>query len=281
MTNFVDVIGDRSLGTSTAQIQLSGDKSGNATDYVVPTNVRSILAVSPILSQLTPTAGESVQATLSLISSDLNFGNCEMLAEPLGSALSTVAFQPATVQNRNIYPLNMNTQGGEHIQFYGQAQVANTVAPFMGATLYVSDQPIQGPQYFYLTTSKNKNSSNPTSSGTSPTAVAGQSVTISGQGTGTIRALYGVFASGTIVASDVVRGYFSVSAPEIQYVNHRWEMEPVQGFLGTTGQTNNYIARADKLSIPFKTPTTVSTTLTLVTAPANAGTFEVGIQYTQ
>lgn len=273
-----DRIGARSLGTGTTQTQLSGDRSGNATDYTVPAWARAILAVRADLAVKTPTAGQTAFATLKLGSNDLNFGNFEVFVPPVGSALSTVAASLTTGMNISAYPLNLKVNGGEKIQFYGQAQVANAVAPTLGATVWLSNQPPTEPQWYSLAMSKINNSSNPVSTGTATGKVAGTSFTISGSGGTTIKAIYGVISSGTIVASDDVQGFFQIEAPEIP-VPPRFNAEPVQGFLGTTGQVQNLISKLEGMNLRVQTPTSIAPSLTLETAPANAGVFEIAVMY--
>ena len=273
-----DVISEKSLGTSTAQSQLSGDRSGNAADYVVPTWCKSIRLVRTHLSEITPTAGQAVSATLKIQSSDLNIGNYEVFAAPLGGILGATAVALEAPQNAQVYPFQLRTGGGEHLQFYGQAQVANTAAPFLGACAWISNDGPTDRQYFSLATSKYNNASNPTSTGTTAAAVTGLPFTISGQGSIRIKGAYFMATSGTIVASDVMRGWVALTAPELP-VPIRWNIEPIQGFLGSTGQTWNLLSKIEGIDIEAKTPTTISNVLTIVTAPANAGVFEVAALY--
>lgn len=274
-----DVISAISLGTSTAQTELSGDRSGNSTDYVVPSWCREIEKVRGQLAVVTPTAGQTAFATLKLQSNDVNFGNYEVFLEPVGGVLSTTSTSITIGQNVATYPLGMDTpRGGERIQFYGQAQIANTAAPYGSACVWLSDIPaIQ--QYYSIAMSKNNNSSNPVSAGTSAATVAGSQFTVSGVGS-RIRALYGVFTSGTIAAAESENGYFTVQAPEIQRANTlRWNNEPVQGFLGTVGQSECLISKLEGLDVPFTTPTTISTSFVVANTAANAGKFEVAMLY--
>jgi hypothetical protein len=276
------VISSRSTGTSTTQTQLSGDRSGNAADFVVPTWCKGIPRVRTFITELTPTAGQSVLNTLKISSNDLNCGNYEVFAAPLGSVLgATATYLAGDGQNTAVYPWNLKTNGGEHLQFFGQSQITNTVAARQGACIWANDVgpvPELGSQWYHLLTSKINNSSNPTSTGTSAAAVTGQTITISGTGLVTIRSLYGVVTNGTIVASDTVIGWFTVLAPEIP-VQLQWNMEPITGFLGATGQSQNLISKLEGISIQVKTPTTLSTLLTMDVAPANAGNFEHCVAY--
>jgi hypothetical protein len=296
-----DIVGSRALGTASVATQLSGDRSGNATDYILPTEAKSILYVRPFLTEITPTAGQAVLATLRATSNDVpSIGNFEVLCPPLGSVLGATAFQDATAMSDPMnyggslmgYPWCLDVKGGEHIQFYGQTQINCTVAPRLGAQLLLADVPSKAvlggtaKQWFYLTTSKNNNSNNPTSTGTTAATVIGQPVTLtggaalsSGKSGVIIRMLQGVVTSGTIVASDTVIGNFYITAPELDIQVARWNMEPILGFLGTTGETNNYISTASGLYIQCQTPSTISTALTMDVAPANAGNFEVSIGY--
>lgn len=245
----------------------------------MPAWARSILAVRPDLVEITPTAGQSVLATLKLTSSDVNLGNYEVFAQPYGSALGATAAPVASRgQNSAAYPLNLKVNGGEHIQFYGQAQVANTAAPTMGATVWLSNQPPTEPQFYSLAMSKYNAAANPISTGTAAGKVSGTAFTVSGNGGMTIKALYGVVKSGTIVASDCVQGFFQVEAPEIP-VPPRFNAEPVAGFLGTVGQSLNFISACEGLNLAVTTPTTITPSLTLETAPANAGAFELAVLY--
>jgi len=280
------VISSRSIGTSTTATQLSGDRSGNATDFIVPTWCRAIPRVRGSTSITVPTAGQSVEASLRITSTDLNVGNYEVWLEPLASVLGATGMSfNGNGQNAAEYPWNMGAtrrlQGGEHFQFFGQAQVANTSAARAAAVVWAdSDGPDAsiGGQWYSIATSIFNNSSNPVSTGTSAAVVTGTSFTISGQGSVTIRALYGLIAPGTIVASDSTVGWFTLTAPEIA-VPLQWNVEPVNGFLGATGQVQSLISQMEGIAVAAVTPTTITNTLTLDVAPANAGKFAVAAMY--
>lgn len=281
------VISSRSLGTSTVQTTLSGDRSGNATNFVCPQWGKAIPRLRTFITELTPTAGQSVVSTLTQVSTDTGalpaVGNYEVFATPLGSALSTTAtFLNGNGSNYATYPWNFRINPSMQITFYGQAQVANTVAPRQGACLWVDDSGTDsalGGQWHFLTTSKNNNSSNPTSTGTSAGSVTGQTVTISSLGQITLYALYGILTSGTIVASDTTIGWYYVYAPEIPVGQLQWNIEPNTGFLGTVGQEQNLISKMENIAVSVKTPTTITTYINMDVAPANAGNFEVCLGY--
>lgn len=275
-----DRIGARSLGTGTAQTQLSGDRSGNATNYVVPAWCRAILSVRSDLAELTPTAAQSVTATLKIQSNDVNVGNYEILAEPLGSALGATAFQfGAEGMNGGTYPFNLPLNGGENLQFFGQAQVTNTVGPTMGATVWLSNTPVKEAQVFSLMSSKIQGSG-PTSTGTAAGTVniGTPAPTISGATGATLIAGFGAIGLTTIVASDKTQGFYQVQAPEVP-VPIRWNVEPINGFLGATGQVSELISFITGLHMEVATPTSLQEALVLETAPANAGNFVMGVMY--
>lgn len=281
------VISARSLGTSTAITELSGDRSGNATDFITPTWCRAMTKVRTSISQLTPTAAQTVFSTLRVTSSDLNVGNYEVLCEPLGSVLGATAFQVnGNGQNAATYDWNMGAtqrlKGGEHFQFYGQAQLANTVAPYQAAMVWCDSDghdTSRGGQWYSIATSINQNSNNPGETGTAAGTQNASVFTISGQGAITIRALYGFIALTTIVASDVTVGYFQIDAPEFQYHPLYWLIEPVNGFLGATGQVQELISQCEGIAVNAVTPTSVTPTFVLTTPPANDGDWEVAMMY--
>lgn len=289
LTVLTDVVSSRSLGTGTAKTQLSGDRSGNANNYTLPAWARSILAVRPFISELTPTAGQAVLASLKVESDDLGIKDFEVYASPLGSVLGATATDLSDPQNWTAYPLNFNCNGGENMQLFGIPQIANTVAPRMGATLWISDQPATGNPVRAKIGGAAGGGASTTSTGTSAARVSGTTITISGGisqpefgQTGAlgrrIKAVYGVVTSGTIVASDVVIGWFEVAAAELA-ATIRFNMETIQGFLGATGQVWNRISKAESQDVVVQTPTTLTTTLVMDVAPANAGNFGVGVLY--
>jgi hypothetical protein len=174
------------------------------------------------------------------------------------------------------------------MQFYGVPQIANTVAPRMGATIWISDQPpAQQPVRAKIGGTAGGGAST-TSTATTATRVTGTTITISGGvpqpelPSGSvgrrIKAAYGIVTSGTIVASDTITGWFEISAAELG-ATIRWNMEPVQGFLGATGQAWNIVSKIEGLDIVCQTNTTLQTTLVMDVAPANAANFAVGIVY--
>lgn len=283
-----DTISSRSLGTGTAKTQLSGDRSGNATNYQLPAWARSILAVRPWLSELTPTAGQSVLATVKLESDDLGIKDYETFAQPLGSVLGATATFLEPGQNFVQYPVNFPCNGGENMQFFGVPQIANTVAPRMGATIWISDQPPGLNPVRCKVTGTAGGGASTTSTGTAAGRVTGGTISISGgvtqpelpQGSvgRRIKAVYGIVTSGTIVASDTITGWFELSSAELG-ATIRWNMEPVQGFLGATGQVWNILSKLEGLDVVVQTNTTMTATLVMDVAPANAANFAVGVLY--
>jgi len=223
-----------------------------------------------------------------ITSTDLNVGNYEVLAEPLGSVLGATALQiNGNGQNAAEYPWNMGAtrrlQGGEHFQFYGQNQIANTADDHMGALVWADsegpDNSIPG-QWYSIAMSLFNNSSNPVSTGTSSGAVSGTSFTVSGQGAVTIRAVYGYVTQKVIVAGDLLVGYFQLSAPEMA-VPIQWNLEPTSGFLGATGQTQDLISQCEGIAVSAVTPTTISPSMNLasVVSIGAAGTWIVAAMY--
>ena len=135
---WTDVIAAVSLGTSTTKTKLGGTQVyGTGADYLIPTAARCIVAVRPKIVNTTPTANQAVLATLKVESADLGMKDYEVFANPIDSGLGTneTQFQDPAPW----YPLMQPCNGGEKMQFYGTAQIANTVAPLMAADVLLSN----------------------------------------------------------------------------------------------------------------------------------------------
>ncbi len=280
-----DRIGSQSLGTTSVQTQLSGQRNAAASNYICPAWMNGLITIRGDLSELTPTAGQSVLATLKLQSNDVNFGNYEVPTVALGSVLGATNFQYSRGSNvKEVFPVGLappatGTLGGVNIQIFGQTQVNCTVGPRMGATLWISNLTPAESQVYSLMSSKVQGSG-PTSTGTTATQVSvGTPLpTISGATGATIFEAFGIVASGTIVASDQTQGFFLVQAPEVP-VPIRFDIDPITGFLGATGQVQNLWSYAENLHMEVTTPTSLQEFVNLEVAPANAGNFELGVLY--
>ena len=289
------VIGSRSIGTSTTSTQLSGDQSGNATNYVVPTWVSCFSRVTPYICELTPTAAQTCFATLLPSSSAaLGIGFYEVPAQPLGSVLGATATTLSPGQQTLRWPWNLGAGGalpgqssallkGASVQFNGQAQVANTVAPNMGAVIWQFAGGVDttlGGLWQSLWTSIGQSSSNPVAAGVVDGATTNGTPFTSIPGTGKIkiRGAYGALLPTTIVASDQGIGFWNIFSSTLPK-NINVPVEPIQGFLGATGQAQTQISKVEGIYEDCLLPVTLQNTLTLDQAPDTAANFEVGIMF--
>lgn len=270
---------DLGLGTSTAKTQLSGDQSGNAADWTLPAECRVLIAVQPVLYQTTPTANQTCVATLKIESDDLGIKDFEVFANPIGSNVATTDVGLADSQARSKYPLFYKTEGGERVSFYGIAQTANTAAPNMGANIWWSDDPAQAldKPYRARVGGTPGAAGSGTSTGTATGAVTGASITISGHANRIIRGMYGVVSATTLATVKPIAGFFTINSPEFKF-KQTFNAEPVQGPLGTA-QSFAHLTRVDEIAVPFKTPSTITTTLQVTAAPSTAGNFYNGVLY--
>lgn len=280
MGTYCDIISDVSLGTSTAKTELSGDRSGNATDYTLPAPAKGIISITPYLYIVTPTANQSLIASLKMESDDLGIKDYEVLAPPGMATVATPSPSMSDLMRTAEYPVYFPSLGGEKLQVYGIPQVTNTAAPFMGAMIKWTDDPSQlvQPQFRARIGGTPGAAGSVTSTGTSATSVTGASITLAGQPARTIRAVTGIVANTTLAAVKPIAGWFSINAPELSYVL-RYFAEPVQGPLAATMPPTQHLTRVDNLSVPIQPPSTIQTALQLTAAPSTAGSFAQGVLY--
>lgn len=271
-----EAIGDRAV-TTTAKIQLSGDRSGNATSWIAPASCRGILAIQPVLYQITPVANVTAITTLKVESDDLGIQAYEVFANPLQSNVATTDTGAADAITSVRYPAFFPCKGGEQVNFYGINQVTSTTG--LGANLWWTDDPrnLTDKPYRALVGGTAGAAGSTTSTGTSAVAVAGANITISGSNLKVIKSVYGLATNTTITAANPITGQFILAAPELAFTI-RFNADPAAGSLGTA-QVLNHLTKMDNLSIPCRTPSTIATTFNITQAPGTAGKFANGILY--
>lgn len=276
---FCDVISDISLGTSTAKTLLDGGRIGSGSNYVLNANARGIIDVQPYVYIVTPTANQTLIASLKVESDDLAIKDFEVLAPPGMATVATPSPSASDLMRTAKYPLYKRCNGGETLQVYGISQIANTAAPYMGAMITWTDDPsvINQPEFRAKIGGTAGGAGSVTSTGTSATAVTGSTISLTGADK-TIRAVTGIIANTTLAAVKPIAGYFTVTSGEMAYAA-RAPFEPVQGPLAATMPPTQHLTRVDGLSIPVKCPSTLLTQLNLTAAPSTAGSFCNGILY--
>jgi hypothetical protein len=185
--------------------------------------------------------------------------------------------------------------GQEHVNFYGTAQIANTVAPLMSVDVLLSDTWPQG----YTQMAPNVPASwapqyGPVQSkiaginyGGGPTATSAVAGTAATDGGVTVSSpqkrligLCGVVVGTTPAAQKGISGQFTTNASEFSINPQRWNAEPILGFLGTTTTgAQDHLSLVQGLNLGWRTPSTPKATFTLDTAITTAGNFEMGYLY--
>lgn len=274
--------------TTTAKIKLGGTQIfGTGADYLLPTAARCVVAVRPKIYNLTPTTHQSVMMTLKVESSDLGMKDFEVFANPIESTLAT-NMQPMQ-DAAPWYPLMQPCNGGEKMQFYGTAQIANTAAVYEEVDVLLSDTFPEGfdgsrwsPGYgpVQAKVAGINYGGGPTATGTTAGTVATDAgVTISGPKKRLV-GLFGVVVDTTPTASNPIAGQFTVNASELAINPQRWVTEPITGFLGTTtAGTLAHISAVFPININLRAPSTPKATFTNDIVLGAAGNFEVGYMY--
>ena len=161
------------------------------------------------------------------------------------------------------------------ITAYGQAQIANTSLVLMGVEFHFSDSKPTKPQMYY------DKPDNETSSGTSATTVAGNSLTINGGKT--LQHLYAEFSSSTPLASKPLLASMIFSSNNFDSSQGlEIALQPVAQGLGATLATLQPKGNVRRnVGMGMKSTCVINTTLRLSSALTTAGNFIAGIGYTK
>jgi len=221
MTYGYDDVTTTSLGTAVAETQLNSGTSLSA-----PDPAHAFLACIPYQSQSAAfTVDESLITSLRIQSDDVAVEPKKLVMPNVntGDAAFTSVAAPALLA----YPINTPLAGGEHLNFYGQPLVANTVAPIAGCTvIYDTESPSGAEQYY----------TRPSSITAGATAVntrtEGGSMTI--QGGNEITGLYTVVSGATATASQHDVGYSEFLSPDFNTsMPYRVAIQPTYTGLGS------------------------------------------------
>jgi len=159
------------------------------------------------------------------------------------------------------------------IEAFGQAQIANTVAPVMGVALHYSNAPPVKPQMYY------EKPDNESTTGTAATTAGGGSIVING---GTLlQVLMGQVAFGTVLASESLIASLQFNSANFDNSQDlEIPLQPVSiglGVLASGLQPKSAIYR--NVGMGMKPTTTINTVLRLSEALTNAGNFIGAVGY--
>jgi len=220
MTYGFDDVTFTSIGTGVAETQLNSGTSLSAPDPAHAFN-----AVIPYQMELGAfSTNQSLLTSMRLQSDDVAIEPKKFVLPNIstGDAAFTSVAAPALLA----YPINTPLAGGEHLNFYGQALVANTVAPGVGATVIYDTESTNGVEQYY-TRPTNENASSTTIN----TRTQGGDMTI--QGGKEITGLYTVVSGATATASEHDVGYSEFISPDFETsMPYRIAVQPTATGLG-------------------------------------------------
>ena len=265
MTSF-QTINPTSIGTGVAKTELGTvNKPSESQCLIEFTPYQCPVVTTTAESLLTETAIES-QSVLDILPK-------RVINAPVQAGLG--ATYASMVPILNAFECNTPLQAGSNdiITGFGQAQVANTSAPIQGIEFHFSDSAPNMAQMYY------DKPNNETSTGTSATTVAGNSLTINGGRM--LKNLYGEVASSTPVASKPIIGSFIFSSNNFDSSQGlEIACQPVAQGLGSTIATlqpkNNM---RKNVNMGMKNTCTINTSYNMANSVTTAGNFITGIGY--
>ena len=265
MTSF-QCIDPTSIGTGVAKTTLGTVNK--------PSESQCLIEFTPFQTPTTTTTVESLLTETAIESQSVkDILPKRVINAPVQAGLG--ATYASMVPILNSFECNTPLQGGSNdiITGFGQAQVANTVAPLMGIEFHFSDSAPNMPQMYY------DKPDNETSTGTSATTVAGNSITING---GTmLKNLYAEVAQTTAVASKPLIGSMIFSSNNFDSSQGlEIACQPVAQGLGATIATlqpkNNM---RKNVNMGMKSTCIINTSYNMANAVTTAGNFITGIGY--
>lgn len=267
MTSY-DVITPTSIGTGVAKTSLGTNTK--------PTQAAQLIEFIPYYAPTAAlTAGESALLETAVESNSINLLPKRVINPVTCGGLGT--FGSAIIPMLEAYECHTSlTVGGtEQIEVFGQAQVANTAAMVMGCALHYSNSAPSKAEMFYA------KPDNETSTGTTATTVAGNTITVNGGRT--LQKLYPVLASGTVTASESYIGSMQFNSNDFDTSEPlEVPVQPIATALGTAiGLGMPKMASYKNVNMGMKSSAQIDTVLRLSEALTAAGNFIGGIGYTK
>ena len=263
-----DIITPTSLGTGVAKTSIGTINK--------PEEVQSLIEFVPYYAPSGAfTAGESMLLETALESNSVNLLPKRIINPVIQSGLgATFATMIPMLEAWNCNtPLTAGSTPS--IQAFGQAQIANTVAPSMGVAFHWSNSRPTNPEMFY-----NK-PDNETATGTASTTVAGNSVTINDGKM--LASVYGAVSMGTVTASSSLLASMQFNSNDFD--NSQAIEVPIQpnsvGLGGLTSALNVKGSYYKNVNMGMKPTATISTVLRVSEALPASGSFIGGVGYTK
>lgn len=219
---FMDEVVAATIGTGVTETRLNGDAP-----LVVPDTAKGLREIVPwMVSNGLITANQSYLAEMRLQSDDVALEPKRFLLDPINSVLSTIGAPIVPILHAR--KLNVRLRGTERINYRATAQVANTVAPLVGADVVYSNVGVSGKEQYY------SKPDNETDTGTTVnTRTAGGTITITGGKE--ITDLYGIVVNTTLTVGESICGTFAFESADFQTNSpYRISVQPTAAPLGAT-----------------------------------------------
>ena len=208
-----------SIGTGVTETRLNGDAP-----LRVPSSAKGIVEIIPYQAELGAyTVDQSLMTAFRVQSDDVSVEPKRFVLPGVGTgdASFTSVYSPVL----KAYPMNIALDGNERINYRAQAQVANTVAPGVGATIVYTDGGVGTEQYY-------QKPDNETAGATTiNTRTSGNTITITGGGN--INALYTLVTGGVATASEHDVGFMEFESNGFETsMPYRVAIQPTSTGLG-------------------------------------------------
>lgn len=211
------------IGTGVTETLLN-----TATANIMPDPAKEIAEIVPWqVPNAAFTAAQGLLTQIRIQSNDVNVEPCRFITEVTQGGLG--ATFTAFVPPLNARPLNIKIKGGERINTYGTSQVANTVAPLVGATYIVTERQSGRPEFYY------EKPNNETLTGTTVnTRTTGDAITVSG--VSAITKWYFALTNLVNTVSESVCGTVEFQSSDFNTsMPQSYSIQPYGTFLGATG----------------------------------------------
>jgi len=193
--------------TFTAMSGVTEVQINSGTSLTAPDPAHGLLAVIPYMSELGAfTTNQSLFCAFRVQSDDVAVEPKKFVLPNVntGDAAFTSVAAPALLA----YPLDVPLNGGEHINYYGQPLVTNTVEPGIGATVIYSTTGTNGSESYY------QRPTNETAAGTAINTRTQQTDDITITGGNEITGLYTIVSGATATASEHDVGFSEFVSPD-------------------------------------------------------------------
>lgn len=267
MTSF-QCITPVSIGTAVAKTSLGTVNK--------PSDSQCLIEFTPYYCPIVTTTVESMLSECAIESQSVrDILPKRVINAPVQAGLGATYASMVPILESHVCMTPLKAGANDIITGFGQAQIANTSAPLMGVEFHFSDSLPNQPQMYY------DKPDNETSSGTSATTVAGNSITINGGRM--IQQLRFELASATPLASKPLLGSMIFSSNNFDSSQGiEVALQPVAQGLGATLATLQPKAGVrNNVGMGMKSTCVINTTLRLSSALTTAGDFIAGIGYTK